>query len=159
MSSTFSFPIYNVFPHLVISVSDWMSILLPLAVERGTCIITNMGAGNDLLYQGQYASYCIAFIILICFSYISNTQLEVDPLGAQQVVLDLTTKLGLDITIAAVYEVFKEETSGVLKISRSCRKIPFHSFNFFIDLFIFQTIKFHLVSCNNFEYDHFLYRF
>jgi hypothetical protein len=26
------------------SVSEWMQLLLPLAVERGTCIITNMGA-------------------------------------------------------------------------------------------------------------------
>lgn len=57
----------------------------------------------------------LSLSILICFIYISNTQLEVDPLGAQQVVLDLTAKLGLDITIAAVYEDFKEETSGVLK--------------------------------------------
>ncbi|XP_074584033.1 uncharacterized protein LOC141840050 isoform X2 [Curcuma longa] len=70
-------------------ISDWMSILLPLAVERGTCIITNMGA--------------------------------VDPLGAQQVVLDLTTKLGLDITIAAVYEVFKEETSGFKFSYEGCK--------------------------------------
>ncbi|XP_040372115.1 uncharacterized protein LOC121048798 isoform X3 [Rosa chinensis] len=28
----------------LLNVSDWMRLLLPLAVERGTCIITNMGA-------------------------------------------------------------------------------------------------------------------
>lgn len=28
------------------SVVDWMTLLLPLAVERGVCIITNMGAGK-----------------------------------------------------------------------------------------------------------------
>lgn len=28
------------------SVSDWMNLLLPLAVDRGTCIITNMGASK-----------------------------------------------------------------------------------------------------------------
>ncbi|XP_042398738.1 uncharacterized protein LOC121989023 isoform X3 [Zingiber officinale] len=71
-----------------IKLSDWMSMLLPLAVERGTCIITNMGA--------------------------------VDPLGAQQVVLDLTTKLGFDITIAAVYEIFKE-TSGFKFSYEGCK--------------------------------------
>ncbi|XP_065005174.1 uncharacterized protein LOC103983438 isoform X3 [Musa acuminata AAA Group] len=59
-------------------VSDWMSMLLPLAVERGICIITNMGA--------------------------------VDPLGAQQEVLDIASKLGLSITTAAVYEVCQEKS-------------------------------------------------
>ncbi|XP_065034539.1 uncharacterized protein LOC135668184 isoform X4 [Musa acuminata AAA Group] len=59
-------------------ISDWMSMLLPLAVERGICIITNMGA--------------------------------VDPLGAQQEVLDIASKLGLSITTAAVYEVCQEKS-------------------------------------------------
>ncbi|XP_064962308.1 uncharacterized protein LOC135585889 isoform X1 [Musa acuminata AAA Group] len=59
-------------------ISDWMSMLLPLAVERGICLITNMGA--------------------------------VDPLGAQQEVLDIASKLGLSITTAAVYEVCQEKS-------------------------------------------------
>ncbi|XP_050203681.1 uncharacterized protein LOC126653786 isoform X3 [Mercurialis annua] len=29
-------------------ISDWMNVLLPLAVERGTCVITNMGAMDPL---------------------------------------------------------------------------------------------------------------
>lgn len=33
------------------SVSEWMRLLLPLAVERGTCIITNMGASKVKLIK------------------------------------------------------------------------------------------------------------
>ncbi|GMP43294.1 hypothetical protein CsSME_00012708 [Camellia sinensis var. sinensis] len=29
-------------------IAEWMRLLLPLAVEKGTCIITNMGAMNSL---------------------------------------------------------------------------------------------------------------
>ncbi|KAI3800511.1 hypothetical protein L1987_28602 [Smallanthus sonchifolius] len=32
-------------------ISEWMQLLLPLAVERGVCIITNMGATNALAAQ------------------------------------------------------------------------------------------------------------
>ncbi|KAG9441140.1 hypothetical protein H6P81_016994 [Aristolochia fimbriata] len=52
---------------------DWMSLLLPLAVQQGVCIVTNMGA--------------------------------MDPLGAQEKVLDLGSSLGLIITVAVAYEV------------------------------------------------------
>lgn len=32
--------------NLIISVSEWMELLLPLAVNKGVCIITNMGASK-----------------------------------------------------------------------------------------------------------------
>lgn len=32
-------------------ISEWMRLLLPLAVERGTCIITNMGASKVKLIK------------------------------------------------------------------------------------------------------------
>ncbi|XP_058744017.1 uncharacterized protein LOC131616653 isoform X1 [Vicia villosa] len=54
-------------------ISSWMNMLLPLAFERGTCIITNMGA--------------------------------MDPLGAQQKVLEIATALGLDVSVAVAHEV------------------------------------------------------
>ncbi|KEH18909.1 putative acyclic terpene utilization [Medicago truncatula] len=54
-------------------ISSWMNMLLPLALERGTCIITNMGA--------------------------------MDPLGAQQKVLEIATTLGLDVSVAVSHEV------------------------------------------------------
>ncbi|KAJ1381309.1 Acyclic terpene utilization [Sesbania bispinosa] len=54
-------------------ISNWMHMLLPLAVERGTCIITNMGA--------------------------------MDPLGAQQKVLEVASTLGLNISVAVAHEV------------------------------------------------------
>ncbi|KAM7276285.1 hypothetical protein ACFE04_018151 [Oxalis oulophora] len=54
-------------------ISDWMRLLLPLAVERGTCIITNMGA--------------------------------IDPLGAQEKVLQIATCLGLSISVVVAHEV------------------------------------------------------
>ncbi|XP_031390565.1 uncharacterized protein LOC116203045 isoform X2 [Punica granatum] len=54
-------------------ISEWMSILLPLAVDRGVCIITNMGA--------------------------------VDPVGAQDRVLEVAKSLGLSVTVAVAREV------------------------------------------------------
>ncbi|WJX92698.1 hypothetical protein P8452_74303 [Trifolium repens] len=54
-------------------ISNWMNVLLPLALERGTCIITNMGA--------------------------------MDPIGAQQKVLEIATTLGLDVTVAVAHEL------------------------------------------------------
>ncbi|XP_010273111.1 PREDICTED: uncharacterized protein LOC104608736 [Nelumbo nucifera] len=54
-------------------ISEWMSLLLPLAVERKTCIITNMGA--------------------------------MDPLGAQEKVLDIASRLGLNVCVAVAHEV------------------------------------------------------
>uniref|UniRef100_A0A0D9Y4L9 Uncharacterized protein n=1 Tax=Oryza glumipatula TaxID=40148 RepID=A0A0D9Y4L9_9ORYZ len=68
-------------------VKEWLSVLLPLALDRGVCIITNMGA--------------------------------VDPLGAQEEVLELASNLGLEITVAVAYEtssgnsVFSNESTGV----------------------------------------------
>ncbi|RDY13128.1 hypothetical protein CR513_01986 [Mucuna pruriens] len=54
-------------------ISNWMHMLLPLALERGTCIITNMGA--------------------------------MDPLGAQQKVLEIASSLGLNVSVAVAHEV------------------------------------------------------
>ncbi|WJX87006.1 hypothetical protein P8452_69239 [Trifolium repens] len=54
-------------------ISNWMNVLLPLALERGTCIITNMGA--------------------------------MDPIGAQQKVLEIATTLGLDVLVAVAHEL------------------------------------------------------
>lgn len=61
-------------------ISEWMHLLLPLAVERGTCIITNMGA--------------------------------MDPIGAQQKVLETACSLGLTIIVGVAHEVaFKDSGS------------------------------------------------
>ncbi|KAI4364742.1 hypothetical protein MLD38_020797 [Melastoma candidum] len=54
-------------------IPEWIRLLLPMAMERGTCIITNMGA--------------------------------VDPLGAQEKVLQAANSLGLQVTVAVVREV------------------------------------------------------
>lgn len=54
-------------------ITDWMRLLLPLAVERGTCIITNMGA--------------------------------MDPVGAQEKVVELASSLGLGVSVAVAHEV------------------------------------------------------
>ncbi|EFJ19997.1 hypothetical protein SELMODRAFT_109756, partial [Selaginella moellendorffii] len=53
-------------------ISEWMTSLLPVAVEKGVCIVTNMGG--------------------------------VDPLGAQDEVLKLSSKLGIHISVAVAYE-------------------------------------------------------
>ncbi|XP_061373543.1 uncharacterized protein LOC133315880 isoform X2 [Gastrolobium bilobum] len=54
-------------------ISNWMHMLLPLALERGTCIITNMGA--------------------------------MDPLGAQQKVIEIASSLGLNVSVSVAHEV------------------------------------------------------
>ncbi|KAK7274512.1 hypothetical protein RIF29_15604 [Crotalaria pallida] len=72
-------------------ISNWMHTLLPLALERGTCIITNMGA--------------------------------MDPVGAQQKVLDIASSLGLSVFVAVAHEVstrnlgseFSSEKSFILE--------------------------------------------
>ncbi|XP_058088296.1 uncharacterized protein LOC131235174 isoform X1 [Magnolia sinica] len=38
-------------------ISDWMSLLLPLAVERGVCVITNMGASKNFLSFTELATF------------------------------------------------------------------------------------------------------
>ncbi|XP_027334282.1 uncharacterized protein LOC113848989 isoform X2 [Abrus precatorius] len=55
------------------NISNWMHLLLPLALERGTCIITNMGA--------------------------------MDPLGAQQKVIEIARSLGLNVSVAVAHEM------------------------------------------------------
>ncbi|GLT60667.1 hypothetical protein SLA2020_334240 [Shorea laevis] len=62
-------------------ISEWMSRLLPLAVERGTCIITNMGA--------------------------------MDPVGAQEKVLEIASSLGLSVTVAVAQEVSLQELGSL----------------------------------------------
>lgn len=61
-------------------ISEWMQLLLPLAVERGTCIITNMGA--------------------------------MDPIGAQQKVLEIASRQGLDIVVAVAHEVASNDSDS-----------------------------------------------
>ncbi|KAL2892265.1 Serine/threonine-protein kinase mTOR [Bienertia sinuspersici] len=70
-------------------ISEWMHLLLPLAVEQGTCIVTNMGA--------------------------------MDPISAQQKVLEISSSLGLDITVGVAHEVAFKNGSG----SRSSDNISF----------------------------------
>ncbi|KAL2478785.1 hypothetical protein Fot_47799 [Forsythia ovata] len=53
-------------------ISEWMQLLLPLAVERGVCIITNMGAKS--------------------------------PLGAQEEVLQIASRLGMSITVGLAHQ-------------------------------------------------------
>ncbi|PRQ57961.1 putative acyclic terpene utilization [Rosa chinensis] len=55
-------------------ISDWMRLLLPLAVERGTCIITNMGASSashekSFLMEGGISTYLGAAPIVECLIY------------------------------------------------------------------------------------------
>jgi hypothetical protein len=45
-------------------VSEWMQLLLPLAVERGTCIITNMGASKCLQYIMEEAFFLSVFLFI-----------------------------------------------------------------------------------------------
>ncbi|XP_071937230.1 uncharacterized protein [Coffea arabica] len=61
-------------------ISEWMQLLLPLAVERGVCIIANMGAK--------------------------------DPVGAQEEVLQIATKLGIGINVGLAHQ-FAIQRSGL----------------------------------------------
>ncbi|XP_058088297.1 uncharacterized protein LOC131235174 isoform X2 [Magnolia sinica] len=40
-----------------VATTDWMSLLLPLAVERGVCVITNMGASKNFLSFTELATF------------------------------------------------------------------------------------------------------
>lgn len=42
------------------AVSEWMRLLLPLAMERRVCIITNMGASKRLI--SLYYAICIPLL-------------------------------------------------------------------------------------------------
>lgn len=49
---------------LCFAVVEWMSLLLPLCVGKGVCIITNMGAGNHhLLVFGSGVTSCIILVL------------------------------------------------------------------------------------------------
>ncbi|KAL9228938.1 hypothetical protein vseg_004464 [Gypsophila vaccaria] len=61
-------------------ISEWMHMLLPLAVQRGTRIITNMGA--------------------------------MDPIGAQQKVLEIASSLGISITVAIAHEIDSKDSGS-----------------------------------------------
>jgi len=63
-------------------ISEWMRLLLPTAISKGVCIITNMGA--------------------------------VDPVGAQEEVLQLVSELGLSVIVAVAYEVPESCTGASL---------------------------------------------
>lgn len=83
------------------AVKEWLSVLLPLALDREVCIITNMGASKTMLTV--VLLYLIGFVFSIryckCLSH-----LLVDPPGAQKEILDLASSLGLEITVAVAYE-------------------------------------------------------
>ncbi|GAB2217322.1 hypothetical protein Drorol1_Dr00000496 [Drosera rotundifolia] len=61
-------------------ISEWMIMLLPLAVERGVCIVTNMGA--------------------------------MDPMGAQEKVLEIASSLRLNITVGVAHEVSNDSSAS-----------------------------------------------
>ncbi|KAL9668782.1 hypothetical protein QQ045_006322 [Rhodiola kirilowii] len=60
-------------------ISEWISLLLPLAVERGVCIITNMGA--------------------------------MDPVGAQDKVIEIARTLGIDVSVAIAQEISNADSA------------------------------------------------
>ncbi|CAM8994337.1 unnamed protein product [Rhodiola kirilowii] len=64
---------------LTILISEWISLLLPLAVERGVCIITNMGA--------------------------------MDPVGAQDKVIEIARTLGIDVSVAIAQEISNADSA------------------------------------------------
>ncbi|XP_057454582.1 uncharacterized protein LOC130746081 isoform X2 [Lotus japonicus] len=72
---------------ILVVVSSWMHMLLPLALERGTCIITNMGA--------------------------------MDPLGAQQKVLEIASTLGLNVSVAVAHEMSITESGSGFSPAKS----------------------------------------
>uniref|UniRef100_A0A453S5D1 Acyclic terpene utilisation N-terminal domain-containing protein n=1 Tax=Aegilops tauschii subsp. strangulata TaxID=200361 RepID=A0A453S5D1_AEGTS len=82
-------------------VKEWLSMLLPLALDREVCIITNMGASKTMLTVALLYLICFVFPIRYCKSL---SHLLVDPPGAQKEILDLASSLGLEITVAVAYE-------------------------------------------------------
>ncbi|XVF22584.1 hypothetical protein REPUB_Repub12eG0184100 [Reevesia pubescens] len=62
------------------NISEWMSLLLPLAMERGTCIITNMGAMDPLGAQGKVLE--IASSLGLCVSVAVAHEIFVNESGS-----------------------------------------------------------------------------
>ncbi|XP_038979685.1 uncharacterized protein LOC103712139 isoform X2 [Phoenix dactylifera] len=60
-------------------ISDWMSLLLPLAVERGVCIVTNMGAMDPLGAQKEVLDVAndLGLNIIVSIAY----EVSLDKLG------------------------------------------------------------------------------
>lgn len=101
-----------------LTVSEWMRLLLPLAVEKGTCIITNMGA--SMISSPSFLPLCSFFFLYILYCSV----LVVDPLGAQKKVLEVATELGLTISVAVAHEVhFETGTNRVLLYILSSLKL------------------------------------
>jgi hypothetical protein len=83
------------------AVKEWLSMLLPLALDREVCIITNMGASKTTL------TVVLLYLTYFVFSlqyFKCHLYLLVDPPGAQKEILDLASNLGLEITVAIAYE-------------------------------------------------------
>lgn len=105
-----------------------MRLLLPLAVERGTRIITNMGASER--YKLKFALLSANFYLLLfsCISLFNPMPvycsvifvffffffpLEVDPLAAQEKVIEVATSLGLNVSVGVAHEVSVTRTGNL----------------------------------------------
>ena len=60
MSGVDSLVLFNDF-----AVSEWMRLLLPLAMERRVCIITNMGASKRLIHFIMQFAYHFLIILTV----------------------------------------------------------------------------------------------
>ncbi|KAK9144961.1 hypothetical protein Sjap_004864 [Stephania japonica] len=87
-------------------IADWMVPLLPLAVEKGTRIITNMGARFPRFPSKEIDLRTLVIEVLKCFN--------VDPLGAQKEVLNIAETLGIGVTVAVALEVGQTK-SGLMQ--------------------------------------------
>lgn len=79
-----------------------MHLLLPLAVESGTCIITNMGASETLINEVRKFLLGEPYHLSDCSIQFF---LPVDPPGAQAKVIEIASSLGLSVSVAVAHEI------------------------------------------------------
>lgn len=54
---------------IIFAVSEWMELLLPLAVKKGVCIITNMGASKKLKDSSKLLNFLLALCLTACIFF------------------------------------------------------------------------------------------
>ncbi|KAL8554305.1 hypothetical protein ACS0TY_002478 [Phlomoides rotata] len=97
-------------------ISEWMQLLLPLAVERGVRIITNMGAKSP--YDAEEEVLRIASNLGISISVGLAYQSSVSEIGVDNKLKDIDGDVSVYLGAAPIVECLERHTPDVLITSR-----------------------------------------
>ncbi|KAI3711376.1 hypothetical protein L2E82_41416 [Cichorium intybus] len=97
-------------------ISEWMELLLPLAVERGVCIITNMGATNALGAQEKVLEIASRMGIKITVGVAHQFDIAKAGLGAN--LRNLSDGISIYLGAAPIVECLEKYSPNVVITSR-----------------------------------------